>query len=50
VRFFTTMRDLVATGFWSSRAGVADLGYMGNGMLGDWLGPPDAVLQKLGLV
>jgi len=49
VRFFTTMRDLVATGFWSSRVGVTDLGYLGNVMLGDWPGPPEAVLQKLGV-
>ena len=49
VRFFTTMRDLVATGFWSSKAGVADLGYMGNVMLGQWPGAPDEVLQKIGV-
>ena len=49
VRFFTTMRDLVATGFWSSRVGVRDLGYMGNVMLGEWTGAPDEVLQKLGV-
>ncbi len=48
VRFFTTMRDLVATGFWSSKIGVADLGYLGNkGTI--WDGPPPEVLQKLGL-
>jgi gluconate 2-dehydrogenase gamma chain len=47
-RFFSTMRDLVATGFWSSRIGVADLGYMGNRPF-NWDGPPAAVLQKLGL-
>jgi hypothetical protein len=48
VRFFTTMRDLVAGGFWSSKIGVADIGYMGNTM-NPWNGPPAAVLQKLGL-
>lgn len=47
-RFFTTMRDLVATGFWSSRTGVADLGYMGNRPAA-WDGAPAPVLQKLGL-
>jgi hypothetical protein len=46
--FFTTMRDLVAAGFWSSRIGVEDLGYMGNRPT-VWTGPPSAVLQKLGL-
>ncbi|HVT46914.1 MAG TPA: gluconate 2-dehydrogenase subunit 3 family protein [Vicinamibacterales bacterium] len=48
VRFFNTMRDLVATGFWSSREGVADLGYMGNRMT-VWNGAPENVLQKLGV-
>jgi hypothetical protein len=49
VRFFNTMRDLVATGFWSSQIGVADIGYMGNVPVMEWKGAPDAVLKKLGL-
>jgi hypothetical protein len=48
VRFFTQMRDLVATGFWSSKAGVADLGYQGN-VPAVWNGAPDEVLKKLGV-
>ena len=48
VRFFTTLRDLVATGFWSSRMGVDDLGYVGN-QPAVWDGPPREVLDKLGL-
>jgi gluconate 2-dehydrogenase gamma chain len=48
VRFFTTLRDLVATGFWSSRMGVDDLGYVGN-QPALWEGPPREVLDKLGL-
>jgi hypothetical protein len=48
-RFFTTMRDLVATGFWTSRIGIDDLGYMGNRPVADWTGAPADVLQKLGL-
>src|SRR5262245_49683899 len=47
--FFTTMRDLVATGFWSSKIGVEDLGYIGNRPVGEWTGAPPAVLQKLGV-
>lgn len=47
--FFTTMRDLVASGFWSSRVGVADLGYMGNRPIAEWTGAPANVLQKLGV-
>jgi hypothetical protein len=48
VRFFTQMRDLVATGFWSSKAGVADLGYQGN-VPTVWNGAPEDVLKKLGV-
>ena len=49
VRFFNTMRDLVATGFWSSKIGVADLGYMGNRAVTEWTGAPDEVLRKIGV-
>jgi gluconate 2-dehydrogenase gamma chain len=48
VRFFTQLRDLVATGFWSSRMGVEDLGYTGNRPT-VWQGAPREVLEKLGL-
>ena len=48
VRFFTTMRDLVATGFWSSKIGVADLGYLGNRPAA-WTGAPEAVLERIGV-
>jgi hypothetical protein len=47
--FFTAMRDLVATGFWSSRMGVEDLGYLGNRPVGEWTGAPEAVLTRLGV-
>jgi hypothetical protein len=49
VAFFTAMRDLVATGFWSSRVGVDDLGYLGNRPVGEWTGAPPEVLAKLGV-
>jgi hypothetical protein len=48
VTFFTTMRDLVAAGFWSSRMGVQDLGYVGNRPT-DWTGAPPEVLKRLGV-
>jgi len=48
VRFFTTFRDLVAAGFWSSRIGVEDIGYVGNRAV-QWTGAPEAVLERLGL-
>ena len=48
VRFFSSLRDLVAAGFFSSRIGVADLQYIGN-VPNAWNGAPDNVLQKLGV-
>jgi hypothetical protein len=47
--FFSALRDLVATGFWSSRMGMDDIGYMGNRPIAEWTGAPDAVLRKLGV-
>jgi hypothetical protein len=46
--FFNSFRDLVASGFWSSRMGVEDLDYRGNDTV-EWTGPPPEVLRKLGL-
>lgn len=47
--FFSDFRDLVATAFWSSRLGVADLRYQGNVALPEWTGCPEAALKKLGV-
>jgi hypothetical protein len=47
--FFTLFRDLVASGFWSSRMGVEDLQYTGNTYVAEWTGCPPEVLAKLGL-
>lgn len=49
VAFFNSFRDLTASGFWSSKIGVADLGYQGNIMRASWDGCPPEVLQKLGV-
>jgi hypothetical protein len=49
VNFFTSFRDLVASGFWSSALGVKDLDYRGNVFVAEWTGPPKEVLEKLGL-
>lgn len=48
VRFFSGLRDLVAAGFWSSKVGVADIGYQGN-VPNVWNGAPQNVLDKLGV-
>lgn len=49
VEFFTKFRDLTATGFWSSRIGYKDIGYMGNRIVPVWEGCPEPQLQKLGV-
>ena len=49
VAFFTMFRNLTASGFWSSRMGVADLRYMGNTVVHEWEGCPPAALAKLGV-
>ena len=49
VAFFNRFRDLTASGFWSSKIGVADLGYQGNAVVGEWTGCPPAALAKLGV-
>lgn len=48
VSFFTKMRDLVTTGFYTSEMGVKDLGYLGNAP-NQWNGVPDDVLKQYGL-
>jgi hypothetical protein len=47
--FFTLFRDLVASGFWSSRMGVEDLQYSGNTFVAEWKGCPPEVLAKIGV-
>lgn len=49
VAFFNRFRDLVASGFWSSKMGVEDLQYIGNVFAPRWEGCPPEQLQKLGL-
>ncbi len=49
VRFFSNIRDLTATGFWTSREGIDDLQYLGNRYLSNWQGCPPDALSKLGV-
>ena len=49
VAFFNSFRDMTASGFWSSKMGVADLQYTGNVMVLEWTGCPPEALQKIGL-
>jgi hypothetical protein len=49
VPFFNSFRDLTASGFFTSKMGIDDLGYQGNTFVPVWDGCPDEVLKKLGL-
>ena len=49
VAFFSSFRDLTATGFFTSKMGVADLQYVGNVFVNEWTGCPEAALKKLGV-
>ncbi|MBB1285608.1 gluconate 2-dehydrogenase subunit 3 family protein [Flavisolibacter sp. BT320] len=48
VAFFSLMRNLTATGFYSSEIGMKDVGYVGN-RPNQWNGVPDEVLKQYGL-
>ena len=50
IAFFSSFRDLTASGFWSTKMGVADLQYQGNVFVSEWKGCPDAALKKLGVL
>jgi hypothetical protein len=50
IAFFSSFRDLTASGFWSTKMGIADLQYQGNAFVNEWTGCPDAALKKLGLL
>jgi len=48
VKFFNLMRNLTATGFYTTQIGVTDLSYTGNAPT-QWNGVPDDVLKQYGL-
>ena len=48
VSFFSLMRNLTATGFYTSEIGIKDIGYIGN-TPNSWNGVPDGVLKQYGL-
>lgn len=48
VAFFSLLRDLTATGFYTSEIGVKDIGYAGS-QPNQWNGVPDDVLKQYGL-
>ena len=48
IQFFNRMRNLVLTGYYTTKAGIDDLGYKGN-TPNVWDGVPQEVLDKHGL-
>ena len=46
--FFDRLRNLVATGFYTSQIGIKDIGYVGN-VPGRWQGVPTDVLKQYNL-
>jgi hypothetical protein len=48
VAFFNRMRDLTATGFFTTEIGVKDLGFAGNSP-NKWVGVPADVLKQYGM-
>ncbi|MDP4265213.1 MAG: gluconate 2-dehydrogenase subunit 3 family protein [Bacteroidota bacterium] len=48
VSFFSLVRNLTATGFYTSAIGMKDVGYMGN-TPNQWNGVPEDVLKQYGL-
>ena len=48
VAFFNLMRNLTASGFYTSPIGVKDIGYIGN-TANQWNGVPDDILKQYGL-
>jgi gluconate 2-dehydrogenase gamma chain len=47
--FFSSFRDLTASGFWTSKMGIEDLQYLGNKALAEWKGCPSEALEHLGV-
>jgi gluconate 2-dehydrogenase gamma chain len=48
VSFFNLMRNLTASGFYTSEMGIKDMGYAGN-KPNQWNGVPDEVLKQYGV-
>ena len=49
VAFFSSFRDLTASGFWTTKMGVMDLQYVGNRPVAEWKGCPQEALAHLGV-
>ena len=49
IAFFSSFRDLTASGFWTTKMGIADLQYQGNIYVNEWNGCPSRALDTLGV-
>ena len=49
VAFFNIFRSLIASGFWTTREGIDDLGYLGNTAVASFAGPPQSEMDRLGV-
>lgn len=49
VEFFNSLRNLTASGFFSSKMGMEDLQYRGNRHVSEWTGCPDEVHEHIGV-
>jgi hypothetical protein len=48
VAFFNRMRDLTASGFFTTEMGIKDIGYVGN-VTNVWKGVPDDIVKQYGM-
>lgn len=46
--FFSLVRNLTASGFFSSKMGMEDLQYMGNAVRPEWTGCPEEAMNHIG--
>lgn len=49
VKHFNQLRDLTASGFFTSKMGIEDLGYQGNVPVHEWKGCPEEATRRLGV-
>ena len=47
IRFFTWVRNMTVDAFYTSKAGMDDLGFMGNGAVAQFSVPPEAIAYAL---
>lgn len=46
VKWFNSFRDFTASGFYTSKIGIKDVGYLGNTGVATWIGCPPAAVRR----